>query len=148
MTGAQVSDFLEAILPSYVAERAAADHVSSEAADRYARAQYAQLLPDGHLTAGHHFLRMVAINSGQSVGGVWFWIDSENKQAFLYNITILPQYRRRGFASDALMLIEEIAREAGCATLGLNVFSSNSEAIALYSRVGFCPVSSYWNKAL
>jgi ribosomal protein S18 acetylase RimI-like enzyme len=112
MTQAQYSDFMGAIVPPYVAERATADHVPAE------------------------------------VGGVWFWIDVENKQGFLYNITVFPRHRRRGFASDALVLIEEMVRAAGCTALGLNVFSSNDAAIALYRKVGFSAVSSYWNKPL
>jgi acetyltransferase (GNAT) family protein len=102
MTQAQFSDFMEVILLPYVAERAAADHVSTEMAEQYARDQHERLLPDAHLTTGHRFLSMVSTNSDQPVGGVWFWIDLENKQAFLYNITVFAQYRRRGFASDAL----------------------------------------------
>ena len=148
MTQAEFSDFMEVILPPYVAERAAADHVSTEVAEQYARDQHARLLPDAHLTAGHRFLSMVSTNSAQPVGGVWFWIDVENKQAFLYNITVFTQYRHRGFASDALGLVEEMVREAGCVTLGLNVFSSNDAAIALYRKVGFSAVSSYFNKVL
>jgi len=148
MTKAQFSEFMEVILPPYVAERAAADHVATDVAEHYARDQHARLLADGHLTAGHRFLSMVSTNNNQSVGGVWFWIDVGNKQAFLYNITVFPQYRRRGFASDALALVEQTVRAAGCATLGLNVFSSNSGALALYRKVGFNAVSSYLNKAL
>ncbi len=148
MTQIQFSDFMEVIGPPYVAERAAADHVSPEVAKRYARHQHMRLLPDGHRTTGHRFLRIVSTDSDQSVGGVWFWIDAENKQAFLYNVTVFPQHRRRGFASDALVLVEEMVRSAGCTTLGLNVFSSNDGAIAFYRKVGFNAVSSYWNKAL
>jgi ribosomal protein S18 acetylase RimI-like enzyme len=148
MTQAQYSDFIEAIIPPYVAERAAADHVSAEVAERYARHQHARLLPEGLRTTGHRFLRIVSTDSDQSVGGVWFWIDVDNKQGFLYNITVFPRHRRRGFASDALALVEEMARSAGCTTLGLNVFSSNDGAIALYRKLGFSAVSSYWNKPL
>ena len=148
MTKAQFSEFMEVILPPYVAERAAADHVSTDVAERYARDQHARLLPDGHLTAGHRFLCMVSTNNDQPVGGVWLWIDIGNKQAFLYNITVFPRHRRRGFASDALVLVEEMVRSAGCTTLGLNVFSSNDGAIALYRKLGFSAVSSYWNKPL
>ena len=148
MTQAQYSDFMEAIVPPYVAERATADHVSAEVAERYARHQHARLLPEGHRTTGHRFLRIVSTDGDESVGGVWFWIDVENKQAFLYNITVFTQYRRRGFASDALGLVEEMVREAGCVTLGLNAFSSNDAAIALYLKVGFSAVSSYLNKVL
>jgi len=148
MSQTQFSDFMEVILVPYVAERAAADHVSTEVAEHYARDQHARLLPDGHLTVNHRFLRMVSTNSDQAVGGVWFWVDVKNKQAFLYNITVFPKYRRSGFASDALALVEQMVRAAGCATLGLNVFSSNEGAIALYRKLGFSAVSSYLNKAL
>jgi len=148
MNQAQFVGFMEAVFPSYVAERAAADHVSQEMAGQYARVQLARLLPDGHLTVGHRFLRVLSTDSGQGVGDVWFWIDSENKQAFLYYIAVLPEHRRRGFASAALVAIEEVVRAAGCISLGLNVFSSNHGAIALYRRLGFCTVASYWTKPL
>jgi ribosomal protein S18 acetylase RimI-like enzyme len=148
MNQAQFIGFMEAIFPPYVAERAAADHVSLEVAEQYARAQHARLLPDGHLTVGHKFLRVLSTDSGQRVGDVWFWIDDENKQAFLYDIVVLPEHRRRGFASAALTAIEEMVRAAGCISLGLNVFSSNDGAIALYRKLGFCSVSSHWNKPL
>jgi ribosomal protein S18 acetylase RimI-like enzyme len=148
MNEARFVGFMEAVFPSYVAERAAADHVSLEMAEQYARVQLARLLPDGHLTVGHRFLRVLSTDSGQGVGDVWFWIDSENKQAFLYYIAVLPEHRRRGFASAALVAIEEMVRAAGCISLGLNVFSSNHGAIALYRRLGFCTVASYWTKPL
>ena len=148
MNQAQFVGFMEAVFPSYVAERAAADHVSLEIAEQYARVQLARLLPDGRLTVGHRFLRVLSIDSGQGVGDVWFWIDSENKQAFLYYIAVLPEHRRRGFASAALVAIEEMVRAAGCISLGLNVFSSNHGAIALYRRLGFCTAASYWTKPL
>jgi len=148
MTQAQYSEFMETIVPPYVAERAAADHVSAEEAERYAHRQHARLLPEGHRTTGHRFLRIVSTDGDESVGGVWFWIDVENKQGFLYNITVFPRHRRRGFASDALARVEEMVRSAGCTALGLNVFSSNDGAIALYRKLGFSAVSSYWNKPL
>src|SRR5258708_20366170 len=134
---------MDAIVPPYVAERAAADHVSAEVAARYARHQHARLLPEGHRTTGHRFLRIVSTDSDESVGGVWFWIDVENKQGFLYNITVFPRHRRRGFASDALVLVEEMVRSPGCTTLGRNVFSSNDRPPPLYPNLTFLPVSRY-----
>src|SRR5258708_17310918 len=125
MTQAQFSDYMEAIVPPYVAERVAADHVSAEVAKRYARHQHARLLPEGHRTTGHRFLRMVSTDGDESVGGVWFWIDVENKQGFLYNITVFPRHRRRGFASDALVQVQEMAPSPACPTLALNSSSSN-----------------------
>ena len=60
---------------------------------------------------------------------------------FLYVLQEEPPESARG-------LVEQTVRAAGCATLGLNVFSSNSGALALYRKVGFNAVSSYFNKAL
>src|SRR4030081_3212006 len=100
MTQAHYSAFMEDIVPPYVAERAAADHVSAEVANRYARHQHARLLPEGHRTTGHRFLRIVSTDSDESVGGVWFWIDVENKQGFVYNITVFSQDCRLVFAGD------------------------------------------------
>ena len=148
MTQAQFNDFMEVIFAPYVAERAAADHVPTELAAQFVRDQHARLLPHGHLTAGHQFLHIVSASENQPVGGVWFMVDVENKDAFLYNITVFAQYRRRGFASEGLMQVEKMACAAGCATLGLNMFSSNAGAIALYCQRGYGTVSAYMNKVL
>ena len=66
MTQAHYTDFMEALFPPYAAERAAADHVSVRVAAQYARLQRARLLPDGHLTAGHRFVRVLSTDGGQS----------------------------------------------------------------------------------
>ena len=148
MTDAQFGEFIEVIVPPYVAERVQADHLSPEDAQRFVRDQQDRLLPDGRQTPGHQFLRIVTLDIPQCVGGVWLEIDSENKQGFLYNLTVFPPYRRRRFGSDALALVAELVRRAGCGTLGLNVFSTNDAAVALYRKMGFSTVSSYMNKKL
>ena len=147
MTDAEFRDFMELILPPYAAERAVADHMPLDAAERFAREQHDRLLPNGHETAGHRFLRIVAEGT-PAVGGLWLWIDDASEQAFLYNITIFAPYRHQGFASAALSLVERLCRDSGCRALGLNVFASNEAALALYRKVGFRSVASYWNKAL
>ncbi len=148
MSEAQFAEYLELILPDYAAERAAADHISLDAAEQYAWQQYVTLLPEGRNTPSHILLAIAHRDSHASMGGVWLSFDIENKTAFLYNISVSSQYRRRGVATATLGLLAEIARESGCVTLGLNVFSSNEGAMALYRRCGFAPVSMYWNKAL
>ena len=44
------NDFLEAILPPYIEERSAADHVSKTVAEQFAHRQNAELLPRGYHT--------------------------------------------------------------------------------------------------
>jgi ribosomal protein S18 acetylase RimI-like enzyme len=146
MTEAEAAGFLETVLPPYIAERAAADHVSSDEAERVARALHAQLLPGGKAGPGHTIAWIVA--EDQPVGGLWFYLDTSNREAYVYNITVFPQHRRRGFARGALTLVEQAARDAGCRTLALNVFAPNKGAIALYRKLGFSAVSMHMNKAL
>lgn len=146
MTEREAKEFLETVLPRYVAERAAADHVSSEAAEQAARAQHAQLLPGGKVGAGHTIAWIVA--GEQPVGGVWFFLDTAQREAYVYNITVFPRHRRRGHAAAALALVERAARDAGCRTLALNVFAPNAAAIALYRKLGFAAVSMHMNKVL
>jgi ribosomal protein S18 acetylase RimI-like enzyme len=148
MTVAQFAEFLEAILPPYIAARSAADHVSLAEAERFARDQHQKLLPAGQLSPGHQFHSIVATDMPGPVGGVWFHIDAERRQAFLYNITIFPKWHRRGYATAALSLVEEAVRSAGCAVLALNVFAENAGAAELYGKAGYHRVSSHMNKRL
>lgn len=146
MTAAQYAEFLQVILPPYIAARSAADHISPAAAERFARDQHARLLPEGQQTPGHHFHSMVADDAIEPVGGVWYHLDGEKGQAFLYNITVFPAWRRRGYATAALSLVEEAVRSAGCAVLALNVFAENTGAAEMYRQAGYNFVSSHMNK--
>ncbi|MFN0021280.1 MAG: GNAT family N-acetyltransferase [Pirellulaceae bacterium] len=148
MMAAQFAEFLEVILPPYIAARSVADHVSLAEAERFVRDQHQKLLPAGQLSPDHYFKSIVAIDSDNQVGGVWFHIDADKRQAFLYNITVFPQWHRRGYAAAALSLVEEAVRSAGCAVLALNVFAENVGAAELYGKAGYHRVSSHMNKRL
>jgi len=69
------NDFLEAILPPYIEERSAADHVSKTVAEQFAHRQNAELLPRGYHTPGHYFARIIDGVTNLAVGTTWFaWI--------------------------------------------------------------------------
>ncbi len=148
MTAEQFAEFLEVILPPYIAARSVADHVSLAEAERFARDQHAKLLPAGQFTPGHHFHSIMMAGSDQPVGGVWFHINAEKGQAFLYNITVFPKWCRRGYATAALSLVEAAVRSIGCTVLALNVFAENTAAAELYLKAGYNRVSSHMNKRL
>ena len=62
--------------------------------------------------------------------------------AFLIEIGVLglavaPEARRRGVATALLAAAEQRARARGARKLSLRTFSTNPEAIQLYSRLGF-----------
>ena len=147
MSAAEVEAFLAATRPAYAAERAVADHQPLPAATARAAAQTDQLLPRRGDTPGHRFEHIVDA-AGAVVGGIWWGVDAALGEAFVYYLIVDPPQRRRGHARAALAAVESAARAAGCRTLGLNVFTPNRGAIALYERAGFAAVAQYMNKPL
>ena len=61
-------------------------------------------------------------------GKVRFWVEW---------LTIDPEHRRKGFASEALEALAKEARERGAERMGLFVFTDNPGAMALYEKLGF-----------
>lgn len=78
-------------------------------------------------------------NAGITVGYLWvFVVKKEGKEiAFLMDIFVYPEYRRRGIARNALGLAEKLLAERGCDTIRLHVEGSNSAAKNLYAGLGY-----------
>lgn len=77
------------------------------------------------------------------VGYLWWGIREQYgiRTAVLYFIGVLQPYRRRGYATQALRLLEREVREQGLAEIRLYVFGHNTRARVLYEKVGYAPVS-------
>ena len=115
------------------------------------------LLPDGEKTK-KHYLYAIEIKStcaadsrdigagiyadsdaGITVGYLWFFIiEKERKDiAFLMDIFVRSEYRRKGIARNALGLAEKFLAERGYDTIILHVEDSNSAAKNLYAGSGY-----------
>jgi GNAT superfamily N-acetyltransferase len=57
--------------------------------------------------------------------------------AFIYDIAVEPEHRRKGYAQTALGEIESWARANDCVGVQLHVFGGNMGARALYQRAGY-----------
>lgn len=116
-----------------------AESLPADAAALKARHDMETALPGGLGTDGQ--LLMVAEADRQVVG--WTWLALREPQtrtpevAWLYDIRVHDDHRRRGYGAAILAAVELLARAAGADRLGLNVFGGNREAIALYERVGY-----------
>ena len=143
----EFAEFMEATLPSYSRARAEADRVSFETAESEARRQQKEILPKGIATPGHHFFRITTAD-GQNVGSVWLGINPNSSSAYVYDIVVAEDHRRKGYASGAMELVHEFARKAGCARIGLNVFEPNTSAQVLYLKLGYAVGSLYMSKPL
>ena len=56
------------------------------------------------------------------------------KQCFIFDFEIFENYRRKGYATETLILMEKKARKAGCAESVLFVTNDNAAANALYEK--------------
>ena len=122
-----VASFIDDLVESGTDRNAATD-----ATDDYMR----RLLPDGIRTKGHRF-RSIRVE-GREVGRLWFGPVRESPgDWYLFEIDIDEAERGHGNGRAAL---QEVISELDLPTtnrLGLNVFDSNSAAIALYESLGF-----------
>jgi ribosomal protein S18 acetylase RimI-like enzyme len=92
-----------------------------------------ELLPEGPDSPGHHL--WTATDGATEVGILW--IHAEGASAFIYDIEVRDEHRRRGYGREILDAGAVAARALGADALGLNVFGHNEGARALYERAGY-----------
>jgi ribosomal-protein-alanine N-acetyltransferase len=66
-------------------------------------------------------------------GGMWIIIN----EAHVTNIAVKPEYRGKGLGKIIMLELIERAKLMGCDAMTLEVRPSNSEARALYHKLGF-----------
>ncbi len=136
---AELEPYLERLVPEYAADHVRVGNWPAEGAEARARAQVAELLPQGVATPGHALFH-VQDASGVTVGTLWLATHSSRTgavEAFVYDLEIDPAHRRKGFASAALREAAAWARRQGARQLALHVFGDNAAARRLYRSLGF-----------
>ena len=81
-----------------------------------------------------------ALNSaGEPVG--WLWVtpveDEPRTSAFLYQITVAANLRRRGYGGAMLSALEDLLTHEGFRELRLNVSPANEPARNMYAASGY-----------
>lgn len=108
-----------------------------------------QLLPQGLATPRHH-LFTITTDHKKSIGTIWMAEDprSEKPAGFIYDLFIKEPYRGKGLAAQAMLLLEEKAKQLGLKVLYLHVFAYNTNAKHLYERLGYHITSMNMSKKL
>jgi RimJ/RimL family protein N-acetyltransferase len=98
-----------------------------------------RLLPEGLATHGHYLFSIVDEDLEEKVGVIWFArLEDGGKQfAFVYDLNIFKQFRKRGYGAQAMLALEEKVKGVGLDTIALHVFGHNQVAHALYKKVGY-----------
>lgn len=109
-----------------------------------------EMLPSGLQTRDHFFYSIRDDETGKIAGGLWFMVQSSGDKRFIYvvDIQVFPAFRRRGYASEAFLFMEDKAEELGINRIYLNVFEHNVTARWMYEKLGYIGESDLMVKQL
>ena len=90
--------------------------------------------------------------TGERVGLLWFGTNRNlvtgEDEAWVYNVTVVPEHQGMGIGRKLMEHAEKLAREGGFAILGLMVSSHNERARALYEKLDFRATNLVMRKRL
>ena len=132
MTAEEFGVWSEGEVEGY-AQELASTGLSPEQALERSRTQMGELIPAGLESPGMEFF--VARVGDEVVGDLW--LNTDETMAFIYNIEVRSEQRRRGYGSAIMNAAAVYCRDAGHPYLGLNVFAHNPNARALYDKLGY-----------
>ncbi|MFD9129953.1 GNAT family N-acetyltransferase [Kitasatospora sp. NPDC059571] len=118
-----------------------ASGLTEEQARAKADADHSQVLPQGPDTPGVA-LRRLAGADGEVLGSLWIHLHQDllpdgRPLAWVMVVEVAEEHRGRGHGRALMLAAERECLAAGVHDLGLNVFSSNRVAIALYESLGY-----------
>jgi ribosomal protein S18 acetylase RimI-like enzyme len=149
MTVAQFEKWKPGNIADYAEEHVIDGKWTAEEAPRLAQEEFERLLPQGISTPGHRFFSIVRAPDRKAVGMLWIEVESAPRRAsFIFNIEIFKPFRRRGYATQAMTLLEEEARRLGIESIGLHVFGHNPAARSLYEKLGYVATNIQMRKRL
>lgn len=148
MNTEEVQQYIEFEIPNY-AENVSANHgIPKEAALKDADKQLHSLLTEENRKKDHFIGYVFCEDKKENVGIIWYNIQPERDRFFIFHIYIYETFRRMGYASATLTLLEEVAKQEGIGTIALNVFANNAGAQQVYNQLGYETVSMVKTKKL
>lgn len=149
MTQAEFDAWLPQAIVGYAHEHVADGSWSEEEAVEKSRAEHEKLLPQGLATPENHLWTITRSSDRKAVGLLWVHMrQTPRPHAFIYNIEIHPDFRRRGYAEAAMKELETVAGRLGAESIRLHVFGHNAVARRLYEKLGYEPTNIVMAKSL
>ncbi|MET0382921.1 MAG: GNAT family N-acetyltransferase [Burkholderiaceae bacterium] len=142
--------WLALAIPSYALSHVEIGQWTPAQALQQSTQAHASLLPEGHATPGHTFVRLHIPGEEGDVGHLW-WAETEEggrAGAYVYGLEVEERARRRGVARAAFAELERIARARDLFFVSLHVFGRNRAARRLYEGLGFEPTNITMRKDL
>jgi ribosomal protein S18 acetylase RimI-like enzyme len=133
--------FFEAAVAAYADDNVRSGRWPAADATELARTESVKLLADGLATPGQLLFEIA--DDTETVGYLWLaTLDRGSaRTAYVYQIIVRPEHRRRGHARAALQQAAALAAARGHTSIALHVFAFNEAARALYLSLGYRIVS-------
>ena len=148
MTEADFAVYLEKTVPQYAREKVLAGNWTEAEALERSHQEFEHLLPEGLRTPGN-FLFMLVNEAGEKVGWLWYALAAKKPElAFIYDFEVYDQFRRRGYATQALAALDDHARPRSVKKLELHVFGFNTAARELYKKCGYAETNVMMAKTI
>lgn len=141
MTESEFVEFAKDAVPAYAADQVASGRWAEGESLALARNSFAKLLPRGLATPDNYFFTVRDEENNVSVGILWiaFQERAGKRVAYVYDVSINPDHRRKGHAARALLELEALVRERGLSGIALSVMGHNTSAQLLYEKLGYRP---------
>lgn len=136
MAATSLPAWLETSMAEYVASRIRSGETEAQA-EVAMRKSVDTWFPGGTPAPGHHVWDVVD-GDDTVVGSLWIGpFEPAGRDWWVFDIEIAEAHRRRGHARRALEQAHVVAKDAGAASIGLNVFGYNTGAAELYEQLGY-----------
>jgi ribosomal protein S18 acetylase RimI-like enzyme len=97
----------------------------------------------------YHCLIAVNLENGEIIGttevSLKHWFTRPKTTAYISNLAVSPQHRRRGIAKQLIQKCESVADQWQCRRLSLHVMENNLGAKNLYQTLGFVYQEAEWS---
>ena len=131
--------FYERSFKHHVRELMDKENMPLEEAEKETTNELAEMLPEGMDTKDNFLMSIHRSEDDAWIGFIWTLheMTEDVKQNFICDFEVYEDYRRKGYATETLELMEKEAKTAGCAESVLFVTNDNEAANALYEKSGY-----------
>jgi ribosomal protein S18 acetylase RimI-like enzyme len=138
MTEQEFRNYLGPLVQGFAEDQVNAGVWDSADALEKSRQTIDKLLTSGLATQNHWLTNIVDDELGARVGVLWFMVEeSSDPSAFIYDLGIHEEFRRKGYGRRALLALDEELRRKGVCRVSLHVFARNTAARSLYEQAGY-----------
>ena len=137
MTPERFTSFAAASESAFAEDLVSSGRYSAEDAVVESHRQMELELPEGIDSEGQELF--TAHVDGAEVGVLWIGVRRRGGRphAFILDIEIASEQRRKGYGRDLMLAAEHEAARLGADSIGLHVFGFNTSAITLYESLGY-----------